>query len=102
MADKAFPVPIRSGLVETCAARHYARHGYFPEDFMAMVKLHCGGRVPARVLATAEQLKRARFWEVPENPHPGWTRVHFGPHSFLVPTATLLGTEEYDPHAPTP
>ena len=105
MGEKIFPTPIRGGLVEMTAAKHYARYDYWPADFVQMVKLHCGGRIPARVLSTAAQLKRARFWEVPEhvtNPHPGWTRVHFGPHSFLVPTATLTEGKDYDPHAPTP
>jgi len=102
MADKVFPIPVRGGLVETTAAKHFARYGYYPPDFLKMVQLHCGGRIPARVQSEADRLRRSRFWEVPENTHPGWTRVHFGPHSFLVPTATLLGQENYDPHAPTP
>lgn len=105
MADKVFQIPIRGGLVEMTAAKHYARYGYYPADFMKMVQLYCGGRVPSRVQATAEQLRRARFWDVPEsqvNPHPGWTRLHCGPHSFLVPTATLTEGKEYDPDARTP
>lgn len=105
MADRVFPVPERYGLVETCAAKHMARYGRWPADFEQMIKLHCHGVVPARVTSLAERLRQEQPWAVSErehNPHPGWTRVHFGPHSFLVPTATLLGKEEYDPDAPTP
>lgn len=84
------PVPVRLGLVETQAATHMARFNYYPEAYMLMVKMYHGGIVPPRVHDLAMRIREIRPWEVAPHPHPGMTRVHVGPHSFLVPTAELL------------
>lgn len=84
------PVPVRLGLVETQAAKHYARFGYYPEAYMVMVRMYCGGIVPARVSDLAARIREARPWDVPPDPHPGMTRVWLGPHSFLVPTKEIV------------
>lgn len=85
--DRPGPVPL--GLVETTAAGIYARYGHFPEGYVEWTKRYTGG-VPRRVFELAELLRHQAGWVVPENPHPGKTRIHYGPHSFLVDTEELL------------
>lgn len=84
------PVPVRLGLVETQAAKHMARCGYYPEAYMRMVKMYCNGIVPARVKDLADRIRAANPWAMPENPHPGLVRIHVGPHSFLVPMSDVV------------
>jgi len=84
------PVPVRLGLVETQAAKHMARFGYYPEAYMVMVRMYCGGIVPPRVSDLANRIRAEwRHVEIP-NPHPGMVRIHLGPHSFLVRTSEVL------------
>jgi len=88
------PVPL--GLVETTAAGIYALYGHFPEGYTEWAKRY-GGGIPRRVFELAERLRAERPWEIVANPHPGMTRIHCGPHSFLVPTAEILGPAERYP-----
>lgn len=78
------PVPL--GLVETTAAGILARYGHFPEGYVEWSKRYCNGVVPRRVYELAEVLRAERPWDVRPDPHPGMTRVHIGPHTFLVPS----------------
>lgn len=95
MSDRVFPVPVPYGMVETYAAKGWARFGAWPADFLEMIRLHCNGVIPPRVIALAKDLRATRFWELPADPLPkGKTRVWYGPHMFIVNTDYLLGRTE--------
>lgn len=77
-------------------AEHFGRFGFFPEWYPTWARKHCGG-VPERVFEMANDHRASQCWVVPEyeiNPHPGLTRIHYGPRSnrqsFLVPTRELV------------
>ncbi len=84
------PGPVPLGLVETVAAGTYARYGHFPAGYVEWAKRYSPNGIPRRVYELAEVLRHQRAWEVPEDRNPGMTRIHFGPHVFLVPTTEIL------------
>lgn len=84
------PGPVPLGLVETVAAGIYARYGHFPDGYVEWAKRYGNGVVPRRVYELAELMRHEKKWELPPDPNPGMTRIHFGPHVFLVPTKELL------------
>lgn len=55
-----FPMIVRYGLVETYAAKLYARYKEWPRGYTEMLR---GRPVPQHVLALASKLERDKFWE---------------------------------------
>lgn len=56
------PIP-PNGLSARVAAGTRARFGYWPRDFLELVKRVANGKIPVHVERLAEQLARARPWE---------------------------------------
>lgn len=67
----------RTSLVTAVAAGTFARFGYWPPQFLDLVKRYHHDRIPAHVTELAARLAREQPWLVPERP-PGPPMIHVG------------------------